>query len=85
MYLKNLRTIRKWRGLSQAETAKRADLTQARVSAIELGASVGEGTATRLAKALSCRVEDMQQPESHMITLRLEDLSPEQIAALTRK
>ena len=85
MYLKNLRTIRKWRGISLSETAKRAGLTQARVSAIELGASVGEGTASRLAKALSCRVEAMQSPESHTITLRLDELSPEQIAVPTKR
>lgn len=85
MYLKNLRSIRKWRGLSQTEVADRTGLTQGRVSAIELGASCGEGTATRLASALSCRVEDMQTPESPTITLSLDELSPEQIAVLTKK
>jgi len=43
MYLKNLREVRKWRGLSQTQVADRAGITQARVSAVELGASVGEG------------------------------------------
>jgi transcriptional regulator with XRE-family HTH domain len=85
VYLKNLRNIRRWRGLSQTEVADRTGLTQGRVSAIELGASVGEGTASRLAKALSCRVEDMQQPESPTVVLRLDQLSPEQIAALTSR
>ena len=85
MYLKNLRTIRKWRGLSQTEVADRTGLTQGRVSAIELGASCGEGSASRLARALSCRVEDMQLPESPTITLRLDELSPQQIAVLTKK
>lgn len=85
MYLKNLRTIRKWRGLSQADVADRSGLTQARISAVELGASVGEGTASRLAQALSCRVEDMQLPESPTITLRLDELTPKQIAALTKR
>ena len=84
MYLKNLRNIRKWRGLSQAETANKASLTQGRVSAIELGASCGEDTAGRLARALSCRVEDMQLPESPTVTLRLDRLTPEQIAVLTK-
>ncbi len=85
MYLKNLRTVRKWRGLSQSETADRAGLTQARVSAIELGASVGESVATRLAKALSCRVEDMQQPDAPTVTIRLDQLSPEQVEVLTKR
>ena len=85
MYLKNLRAIRKWRGLSQTEVADRTGLTQGRVSAIELGASVGEGTARRLASALSCRIEDMKLPESPTITPRLEDLSAEMLAALTKK
>ncbi len=85
MYLKNLREVRKWRGLSQTEVADRARLTQGRVSSIELGASVGPGTASRLATALSCRIEDMQKPESPSITLRLDQLSPEQIAVLTKR
>ena len=85
MYLKNLRTIRKWRGLSQADVADRTGLTQGRVSAIELGASCGEGTAKRLSSALSCRIEDMKLPESPTITLRLDELSPRQIAVLTKK
>jgi DNA-binding transcriptional regulator YiaG len=38
---KNLRTIRKWRGLSQTEVADRTGITRGRVSAIELGASTG--------------------------------------------
>lgn len=85
MYLRNLRAVRKWRNLSQTETANRAGLTQGRVSAIELGASTGEGTAKRLASALSCRVEDMKLPESPTVTIRLDQLSAEQIAVLTRK
>ena len=85
MYLKNLRNIRKWRGLSQTEVADRTGLTQGRVSAIELGASCGEGTASRLSKALSCRIADMQTPESPTITLSLDELSPEQIAVLTKR
>ena len=85
MHLKNLRNIRKWRGLTQDEVAQRTGLTQGRVSAVELGASVGEGTATRLARALSCRVEDMQIPESPTVTLRLDQLTPEQIAVLTNR
>ena len=85
MYLKNLRTIRKWRGLSQTEVADRTGLTQGRVSAIELGASCGEGTAKRLSKALSCRIEDMKLPESPTVTLQLDRLTPEQIAVLTKK
>ncbi len=85
MYLKNLRTVRKWRVLSQAETGNRAGVTQARVSAIELGASCGEGTASRLASALSCRVDDLQLPESPTVTIRLDRLSPEQIAVLTKQ
>jgi len=83
LYLKNLRNIRKWRGLSQTEVADRTGLTQGRVSAIELGASCGESTARRLTSALSCRVEDLQLPESHTVTL--EDLSPEQIAVLAKR
>ncbi len=85
MYLKNLRTIRKWRGITQTEVADRTGLTQGRVSAIELGASCGEGTATKLASALSCRIADMQTPESPTVTLRLDELSPEQIAVLIKK
>lgn len=85
MYLKNLRTIRKWRALSQTEVADRTGLTQGRVSAIELGASCGERTASRLARALSCRMEDLKLPESPTVTLRLDQLSPEQIAVLTKR
>ncbi len=85
MYLKNLRTIRKWRGLTQEETANRTGLTQGRISALELGASCGTGTASRLATALSCRIEDMQRPESPTVTLRLDELSPEMLAALTKR
>jgi transcriptional regulator with XRE-family HTH domain len=85
MYLKNLRNIRKWRGLSQTEVADRTGLTQGRISALELGASTGEGTATKLARALSCRVEDMQLPEFPTVMLRLDRLTPEQIAVLTKR
>ncbi len=85
MYLKNLRNIRKWRGLSQTEVADRTGLTQGRISALELGASTGEGTATKLAQALSCRVEDMQLPEFPTVMLRLDRLTPEQIAVLTKR
>lgn len=85
MYLKNLRSIRKWRGLSQTEVADRTGLTQGRVSAIELGASCGKGTASRLARALSCRMEDLKLPESPTVTLRLDQLTPEQVAILTAR
>ena len=85
MYLKNLRNTRKWRGLSQTEVADRTGRTQGRVSAIELGASTGEGPALRISSAISCRIEDMRLPESPTITLQLDELSPEQIAVLTKR
>jgi transcriptional regulator with XRE-family HTH domain len=58
--VKNLRTIRKNRGLSQRQLASRAGITPYMVSYLENGQRVGSvRTVLKLARALDVSVEDL--------------------------
>jgi transcriptional regulator with XRE-family HTH domain len=83
MHLTNMKRERTRAGLTQVAVGQRMGTTQGRVTTIEGGASVRPETAERVAAAIGCRVEDLVQETEPVITLRLSELSPEQIAVLT--
>ncbi len=52
--------LRKWRGLTQAQLAAKAGLTQAYLSELEAGKKIGEvGTLRMIATALGVGIEDV--------------------------
>jgi transcriptional regulator with XRE-family HTH domain len=85
MQLNNLRNVRRDRGLSQRELGERIGVLQARIASIEGGTSVSPETAERLSKALLCDVGDLMRPDEPVITLRLSDISPEMLQAISKK
>lgn len=85
MQLTNMKRERSRAGLTQVEVGKRLGTSQGRVTTIECGASVRRETAERVADAIGCDVRDLVEEREPVITLRLSDLTPEQIAVLTSK
>ncbi len=84
MQLKNMKRERNRAGLTQTEVGKRMGTSQGRITTIECGASVRESTARRVADAIGCDVRDLVEEREPVITLRLSDLTPEQVAVLTK-
>ena len=60
MRLDNLRKARLQKKMTQADVAARVGTSQGRVSTVELGLPVRSATGARFAKALGCRLEDLQ-------------------------
>ena len=85
MHLTNMRRERTRAGLTQVEVGKRMGTSQGRVTTIEGGASVRPETAARVADAIGCRVENLVEEREPVITVRLSDLTPEQVAVLTKR
>jgi transcriptional regulator with XRE-family HTH domain len=85
MQLSRMKLERTRAGLTQEAVGKRMGTTQGRVTTIEGGASVRPATAERVAAAIGCGVADLVEPKEPTITFRLSELSPEQIAVLSRK
>lgn len=85
MQLKKLRDVRRDRGLSQREVGERIGVHQPRIASIEGGTNVGRGTAERLSKALLCEISDLVEPTVPTITVKVTDLTPEMLQALTSK
>ena len=85
MQLTNMKRERTRAGLTQTEVGKWMGTSQGRITTIECGASVRESTARRVADAIGCDVRDLVQEREPVITLRLSELSPEQLAVLTRR
>lgn len=85
MHLTNMKRERTRAGLTQVEVGRRMGTTQGRVTTIECGASVRESTAQRVADALGCAVGDLVEPKEPVLTLKLSDLTPEQVAVLTKR
>jgi transcriptional regulator with XRE-family HTH domain len=83
MQLSRMKDMRNEAGLTQVEVGKRMGTTQGRVTTIECGASVRPETAERVARAIGCSVEDLVEPREPVITLKMRDLTDEQIAVLT--
>lgn len=84
MHLTNMKRERTRAGLTQTEVGKRMGTSQGRITTIECGASVRESTARRVADAIGCKVDDLVEEREPVITLRLSDLTPEQVAVLTK-
>jgi transcriptional regulator with XRE-family HTH domain len=84
MHLTRLREVRLDRGLSQRQQGERLGTTQGRISMIETGANVTKETAERLARSLLCEVEDLVRPEEPTVTLKLSEIPPELLKALTQ-
>lgn len=85
MQLTNMKRERTRARLTQTEVGKRMGTSQGRVTTIECGASVRKSTARRVADAIGCKVDDLVEEREPVITLRLSDLTPEQIAVLTKR
>ncbi len=83
MHLTNMKRERNRANLRQQDVADRMGTTQGRITTIEGGASVRQETAERVAAAIGCDVRDLVEEQEPVITLRLSELSPEQIAVLT--
>ncbi len=83
MQLSRMKAQRTEAGLTQVEVGKRMGTTQGRVTTIEGGASVRPETAERVAAAIGCSVDDLVEPREPVLTLKLSDLTDEQIAVLT--
>lgn len=85
MQLTNMKRERSRAGLTQEVVGQRMGTTQGRVTTIEGGASVRPETAERIATAIGCSVDDLVEPREPVITLKLSDLTDEQIAVLTKR
>jgi transcriptional regulator with XRE-family HTH domain len=72
------------RNLSQRQLGERLGTTQGRVSMIETGANVSRETAERYARALLCDISDLVTPDEPTVTLRLSEIPPELLGALTK-
>ena len=84
MRLMKLRDVRRNRGLSQRELAKRVGTYQPRIAMIESGTNILPETAHKIASALLCDVSDLVQPEEPTITLKVSDLPPGVLEMLTK-
>ena len=84
MQLTNMKRERTRAGLTQSEVGERMGTSQGRITTIQCGASVRESTARRVADAIGCDVRDLVEEREPVITLRLSDLTPEQVAVLTK-
>ncbi len=85
MHLDRMKRARKNAGLTQQQVGARMGCAQTRITMIENGASVRPETAERVAAAIGCRVDDLIEPKERVLTFRLSELSPEQIAVLTKR
>lgn len=84
MQLTNMKRERRRAGLRQQDLADRMGTSQGRITTIEGGASVRPETAERVAAAIGCKVDDLVEPREPVLTFRLSELTPEQIAVLTK-
>lgn len=84
MKIENMKNIRKDRGLSQRELAKRTGMSQPRVSSIETGLNVSPTLAQRFADVLMCSVSELETPTEPTLTFKVSELPPE-VLKLLRK
>lgn len=80
-----MRRVRHARRLSQAELGRRLGTSQGRIAVIEGGASITPETAEKVASALVCSVNDLVAAEEPVLQIRLSDLSPQMLEALTSR
>ena len=84
MKIENMKNIRKDRGLTQRELARRMGTGQARVSSIETGLNVSPRLAQKYAECLMCSVSELETPTEPTVTFKVSELPPE-VLALLRK
>jgi transcriptional regulator with XRE-family HTH domain len=84
MKIENMKFIRKDRGLSQRELAKRTGMSQPRVSSIETGLNVSPTLAQRFADVLMCSVSELETPTEATVTFKVSEL-PAEVLALLKK
>ncbi len=85
MRLDRMRTERQSREVPQWRLAEMIDSHQSYISKVERGMSVPREFAERVAGALGCEVGDLRSPETNTVTLRLDELTKDQIAVLTKQ
>lgn len=85
MQLTNMKRARTEAGLTQESVGKKMGTSQGRITTIEGDASVRPETAKRIAAAIGCTVDDLVEAREPVLTFRLSELSPEQIAVLTKR
>ncbi len=81
MILDRLQDVRKAREVPQWRLAEIMGSHQSYISKVERGMSVPRDFAVRAASALGCEANDLCGPS---ITLRLDELTKDQIAVLTK-
>lgn len=84
MKIENMKFVRKDRGLTQRELARRVGTSQARVSSIETGLNVSPTLAQKYADVLMCSVTDLQTPTEPTVTFKVSEL-PAEVLALLKK
>ena len=84
MKIENMKFVRKDRGLTQRELARRMGTSQARVSSIETGLNVSPKLAQKYADVLMCDVSELRTPEEPTLTFKVSEL-PAEVLALLRK
>ena len=84
MKIENMKFVRKDRGLTQRELARRMGTSQARVSSIETGLNVSPALARRFADVLMCSVSELETPTEATVTFKVSEL-PAEVLALLKK
>ena len=84
MRLERMAEVRRRAGLNQRAVGERIGRDQSYVSKIERGMSVPNESAEDIARALSCDVSDLVQPQEPTLTFKLSELSPEVLALLKK-
>ncbi len=84
MKIENMKNVRKDRGLTQRELARRMGTSQARVSSIETGLNVSLKLAQRYADCLMCDVSELRTPDEATVTFKVSEL-PAEVLALLKK
>ncbi len=84
MRIERLASVRRDRGLTQAQLAERLGMQQPRISNMETGLSISRTLAERIAAELLCSVEDIKTPTEPTVTFKVSELPP-QVLALLKK
>ncbi|MDQ3360365.1 MAG: helix-turn-helix domain-containing protein [Actinomycetota bacterium] len=82
MRIERLASVRRDRGLTQAQLAERLGMQQPRISNMETGLSISRTLAERIAAELLCSVEDIKTPTEPTVTFKVSELPPQVLALL---
>jgi transcriptional regulator with XRE-family HTH domain len=80
-----MREVRRRAGITQTSLARKIGTTQGYIGQIERGLDAPPTMANRIAAGLGVGVQELAGRDEATITLKLSDLSPEILAALTKQ